>query len=314
MPNIILEDVSLRDGLQSEARLLSLEHKVAVFELLASAGFERVQVGSFVNPRVVPQMAGAESLIERISGRYPHVTLTALVLNEKGLDRAMRCRLDHLSVSVSASDTHSRKNARISADKALKGAARLISKADAAGVRVRAGIQCAFGCVDEGPVPEGRVVKAAETLSKAGASEINLGDTTGMAGPVEVKRLIRFAKESVPECALSLHLHDTRGLGLVNMLAGYHAGVRIFDVSAGGLGGCPFVQGAGGNIAAEDAAYLFERVGEKTGVHLHRLCRAVERYESLLGRNLPGHMTRVLNALDSPGARLESARVPRKPI
>jgi hydroxymethylglutaryl-CoA lyase len=293
---VLLEDESLRDGLQFEPKVLPLADKLELFRLLAAAGFRQVQVGSFVHPWIVPQMADTEAVIRAAREMAPQVVVTALVLNDKGLERARACGMGHLSMSSSASDAHSRRNVKRPAAEAFESLLQLIRQAAAGGIRVRAGIQCAFGCVYEGAVPEARVVKMAARLADTGASEINLADTTGMADPFQVRRLGAATRAAVPHLPLSIHLHDTRGLGLANMLAAYEAGVATFDVAAGGLGGCPFVKGASGNVAAEDAVHLFERIGVPTGIDLPALCRVVERYEELLGRPLPGRMTRVLNA------------------
>src|SRR5512139_3364199 len=285
---VLLEDESLRDGLQFEQKVLPLADKLELFRLLAAAGFRQVQVGSFVHPRIVPQMADTEAVIRAAREMAPQVVVTALVLNDKGLERARACGMGHLSMSSSASDAHSRRNVKRPAAEAFESLLELIRQAAAAGIRVRAGIQCAFGCVYEGAVPEARVVEMAARLADTGASEINLADTTGMADPFQVRRLVATTRTAVPHLPLSIHLHDTRGLGLANILAAYEAGVATFDVAAGGLGGCPFVKGASGNVAAEDAVHLFERIGVPTGIDLPALCRVVERYEELLGRPLPG--------------------------
>ena len=293
---VLLEDESLRDGLQFEQKVLPLADKLELFRLLAAAGFRQVQVGSFVHPKIVPQMADTEAVVRAAREMAPQVVVTALVLNDKGLERALACGMGHLSMSSSASDAHSRRNVKRPAAEAFESLLQLIRQAAAGGIRVRAGIQCAFGCVYEGAVPEGRVLGMAARLADTGAAEINLADTTGMADPFQVRRLVAATRAAVPHLPLSIHLHDTRGLGLANMLAAYEAGVATFDVAAGGLGGCPFVKGASGNVAAEDAVHLFERIGVPTGIDLPALCRVVERFEELLGRPLPGRMTRVLNA------------------
>ena len=289
MPDVILEDESLRDGLQFERRYLTLDEKTAIFHLLVGAGVTRIQVGSFVHPKILPQMADTEALIRRVKDT-PGVLVSGLVLNAKGLERALTCGLTHVCMSVSVSDTHSRKNVRRPAKEALENMLALIEQAVAAGVTVQAGTQCSFGCVYEGAVPEETVVDALSAMAAAGAAELNLADTTGMANPLQIKRLVRKTEEGIAGIELSLHLHDTRGLGLANLLAGYEAGVRIFDVSAGGLGGCPFVEGAAGNVAAEDAVNLFNQIGVDTGIHLAALCRVVQKYETLLQRALPGRM------------------------
>jgi hydroxymethylglutaryl-CoA lyase len=293
---LVLEDESMRDGLQFEQKILDLEDKLTLFRLLVAAGFKQVQVGSFVHPKIVPQMADTEAVIRAARAAAPDVVVTALVLNDKGLERALACGLEHLSMSSSASDSHSLKNVKRPAAEAFASLLELIRRAAGSGVRVRAGIQCAFGCVYEGAIPEERVLEMAGRLAKTGAREINLADTTGMANPLQIRRLIARTRGAVPHLPLSVHLHDTRGLGLANTLAAYEAGVATFDVAAGGLGGCPFVKGASGNVAAEDAVNLFEQIGVPTGIDLRALCRVVERYEALLGRSLPGRMTRVLKA------------------
>jgi hydroxymethylglutaryl-CoA lyase len=296
MPTVVLEDESLRDGLQFEQKILTLAEKVSLYRLLAAAGVRRLQVGSFVHPQVVPQMADTEEFIRAVRDESPDVLLSALVLNDRGLERALKCGLGHLSLSSSASNSHSLKNVKRPAAEAFASLIELIRQAAASGLEVRAGIQCAFGCVYEGAVAEDRVVEMAGRLAQTGASEINLADTTGMANPLQVRRLVAQTQRAAGSLPVSIHLHDTRGLGLANMLAAYEAGVTIFDVSAGGLGGCPFVKGASGNVAAEDAVNLFEQIDVETGIDLKALCRVVDRYEELLGRRLPGRMNRVIRS------------------
>jgi hydroxymethylglutaryl-CoA lyase len=292
---VLFEDEVLRDGLQMESRLFSFEEKVKIFQLLREAKVKRVQIGSFVHPKLIPQMADTDALIRHL-GQTPGILLSGLILNDKGLERALACGLGHLSMSVSVSDTHSRKNANRSAQEALASMTLLIAQAKKAGVQVRAGIQCAFGCVYEGAVPPDAVFAAAQAMVNAGADEINLADTTGMGNPGQVRSLVREIGRRFPGTDVSLHLHDTRGLGLANMFAGYEEGVRVFDVCAGGLGGCPFVKGAAGNVPTEDAVNMFESMGVATGIDLKGMTRVVDELELLLGRQLPGRMTRVLKA------------------
>jgi hydroxymethylglutaryl-CoA lyase len=295
MDSILLEDESLRDGLQFEKKIFSLADKLTLFNRLKNAGVRRIQVGSFVNPKIVPQMADTDQFVLEVV-QTPGVLVTGLVLNERGLERAASCGLKHVSLSASVSDSHSRKNVRRSRDEAIDSVLHLIGVANNSGIEVRAGVQCAFGCVYEGAVDEQFAVQTLIRMSEAGASELNLADTTGMATPLHVKRLVGRTKEALPEATLSLHLHDTRGLGIANMLIGYEAGVRIFDTSAGGLGGCPFVEGAAGNVATEDAVNLFESMGILTGIELSAVCEVAELYEEMLERQLPGRMSRVLKA------------------
>ncbi|UCG39233.1 MAG: hydroxymethylglutaryl-CoA lyase [bacterium] len=290
---LLLEDEALRDGLQMESRIFTLEEKLELFHLLARSGLRRIQVGSFVHPGIVPQMADTDELVRAI-GEVEGVVLTALVLNEKGLERALACGVRHLSMSVSASDTHSRKNAGMPAEEALETMTGLIARAVSEGVQVRAGFQCSFGCVYEGTIEPDAVIRGTKRLAEAGAAEVNLADTAGMATPYSVRDLVSRAARELEGVLISLHLHDTAGLGLANMFAGYEAGVRIFDVATGGLGGCPFVKGAAGNIPAEDAVNMFQSMGVDTGVDIDVLCDAVLFLEARLGRALPGRMRRVL--------------------
>jgi hydroxymethylglutaryl-CoA lyase len=270
-----------------------LEEKLDIFLRLKSAGVKRIQVGSFVHPRIVPQMADTDEFI-RILGNQEETVVSGLILNEKGLERALGCGIHHVSISVSVSDTHNRKNAGCSAAEGLTAMTQLIREAIAAGLDVRAGLQCVFGCVYEGQISEDVVLASAERMVATGAEDINLADTTGMATPIAIRRLIQKFRREFPHVRISLHLHDTRGMGLANMFSGYEAGVRSFDVCTGGLGGCPFVKGAAGNVPTEDAVNMFESMGIATGIDLKSICEAAEYLERVLGRRLPGRMQRVL--------------------
>jgi hydroxymethylglutaryl-CoA lyase len=294
-PDVQFEDQTLRDGLQSESRRFSLAEKRRLVELLAAAGLKRIQVGAFVHPRRVPQMADTDELVRTLDPPTG-VTLSGLVLNARGLERALACGLADVALSASVSDSHSRRNANQGAAAAVDAMAGLIRAAVQAGLAVRGGLQCVFGCVEEGAIDPGRVLAAAEKMAAAGARAINLADTTGMAHPRQVEALCGRVQEALPEVELILHLHDTRGLGLANMLAGYGAGVRNFDVCTGGLGGCPFVRGAAGNVPTEDAVHAFEAMGVATGIDLAGLVKVVDYLEAKLDRRLPGRMAGVLRA------------------
>ncbi len=294
---VLLEDETLRDGLQVESRIFSLEEKLEIFRQLAKAGIRRIQVGSFVNPKKVPQMADTEDFIREIRLQTNGIDLiSALILNDKGLERALECGVRHVSMSVSISNTHSLKNAGKPAAEALQGMAGLIRQATEAGMAVRAGLQCSFGCVYEGAIAEQAVLDAVAKLASAGAAEVNLADTTGMGNPLAIGRMVSQVKSAHPGLLTSLHLHDTRGLGLANMFVGYQAGVRTFDVCTGGLGGCPFVKGAAGNVPTEDAVQMFASMGVETGIDLKKICATVGALETMLGRKLPGRMKTVLEA------------------
>lgn len=290
---VLIEDEFLRDGLQNETRSFSIEEKLTFLAALEAAGLRRIQVGSFVHPKWVPQMADTDELFERITPK-PGTTYTALVLNKAGLDRALAVGVEHLSISVSASETHSKKNTNKSVDEARAAIVPTIEKALGEGIAVRAGIQSALGCGFEGRIDPERVVEIAREFSVLGVGEINIADTAGLSNPCDVFALCnRLADEIAPEVKLSLHLHDTRGLGLANMVAGLQAGVRIFDAALGGLGGCPFVPKATGNIATEDVAFACEQMGLETGIDWNALREPVAEAEALLGGVLPARISHV---------------------
>lgn len=286
MPDIILEDQSLRDGLQLEQKTLSLAEKQHLFELLVAAGFTHIQAGSFVHPKRVPQMADSDQFISDLIRQYPDLTISGLILNSNGFERALKTGLQHVCLSVSISDTHSLKNVGKSAKDALTEMVGLIKKAVSANLAVRAGAQCAFGCVYEGAIVETAVLNALDQMVAAGATTINIADTTGMARPEQIRELIPQIRQRIGNIPISLHLHDTHGRGLANMEAGFNKGIRHFDVSTGGLGGCPFVKGAAGNVAAERAVELFEKNGHTTDIDPVALKKVVSLYEQLLGRTL----------------------------
>ncbi|SMC17735.1 hydroxymethylglutaryl-CoA lyase [Desulfacinum hydrothermale DSM 13146] len=300
-PQVILEESAPRDGLQNEARIFSVEERVWLVEALAACGFPRIQVGSFVSPRAVPQMADTEAVYGRIQKR-PGVVYSVLVLNEKGLERAVACGVDHVAVFTSASETHSRKNTGCSVDEGLGRAAAVVRRALEAGMTVQAGVMNAFGCRFDGSVPRERVRSLLFSLREAGAQELSLADTSGMAHPRQMEEVLEplLADLDVP---LALHLHDTWGFALANIYAAWKMGVNRFDTALGGLGGCPFLPGAPGNVASEDVVHLFESMGVCTGVDPKPLVRVVKDLERKLGRALSGHFSRV-----QPTAACEDVR------
>jgi len=273
-----LIEVGPRDGFQFEQTIIPTRIKQEVVACLARAGLKEIQAVSFVHSQRVPQMADAEDLLLSLPESQSTV-YTGLVLNLRGLDRALASGLRRVEISVSVSDTHSRKNAGLSKEQAR-----------AQGLTVRGSLQCAFGCVHEGFTPAKTVVESATRLITAGANWLALSDTTGMAGPLQVAGLVSLVSPCLGDVPLILHLHDTRGLGLVNLMAGLQAGVTRFDTALGGMGGCPFVSGAAGNIATEDTAYLLERLNIATGVSLSGVLTCTERIESFLKKTLPAKM------------------------
>jgi len=293
---VLIEDESLRDGLQIEQRAFTVEEKLRFIHGLESCGVRRIQVGSFVHPKWVPQMANTDELFARLEPAAG-VTYTALVLNDHGLDRAIAAGVKHLSMSISASEEHSLKNTNRTLEEAKANIVPLIERAVAQGIAVRAGIQSALGCGYGGEVPLSRVCEIAGIYSFLGVKEINIADTSGLGNPKSVIETVTEVRKAIdPAVAVSLHLHDTRGLGIANMIAGLQAGVAIFDAALAGLGGCPFVPGAAGNIATEDAAYALGELGVETGIDWKALSRLALEMEEILQRKLPSRMARVLAA------------------
>jgi hydroxymethylglutaryl-CoA lyase len=289
--DVLIEDEFLRDGLQNEERIFTVEERLEFLAALESAGVRRIQVGSFVHPEWVPQMACTDELFERIEPK-DGIVYSALVLNKNGLERALAAGVRHLSISISASETHSMKNTNRTVDEARVAIAPTLERALSEGIAVRAGIQSALGCGFEGKIDPDRVIRIARDYATLGVKEVNIADTAGLANPKQVYALCtRLREELHADVALSLHLHDTRGLGVANMIAGLQAGVRIFDAAMGGLGGCPFIPKATGNIATEDAAFACEQMGIATGIDWEALRAPVLRAEQALGRTLPGRMT-----------------------
>lgn len=280
---IIINEVSLRDGLQNEPRVVPTGDKVELAGALAGCGITRIELSSFVNPKLVPQMADAEDLWGRVK-RREGVLYSALVLNERGLDRAIKAGVPFVGIYVSASEAHSRRNSNMSIAEAKTEAVKLLKKAKAAGLIVRAGVMNAFGCAYEGNVPVTRVLKLVRAFLKRGADEICLADSSGLANPLQMEDVLARVRGETGETELSLHLHNTRGMGPANVFAALRQGVAIFDTSLGGLGGCPFIPGARGNIATEDTVLMLQEMKLKTGVDLDRLSRAGLPFETLLGK------------------------------
>ena len=294
---ITLTEVGPRDGFQFEKQLIPTGMKAEIINDLVAAGLKNIQVASFVNPARVPQMADAEELIGRLPD-FSGVTFNGLVLNPRGVQRAFEAGLDHVEISISASDTHSLKNAGMDFDRAFVSLKEMIELAHAEAMVVRAGIQCAFGCVYEGKVSTERIVKLVQYYVSQKVDTIALSDTTGMADPLSIKQLLNIVMPECGDIPVVLHLHDTRGLGLANLMAALSCGIDQFDTAMAGMGGCPFVAGAAGNIATEDTVHLLESMGIETGVDMAKVSKCSHRLEEFLGKQFPGKMHRLLQLDD----------------
>ncbi|KLR58806.1 hydroxymethylglutaryl-CoA lyase [Diaphorobacter sp. J5-51] len=285
---ISITDVSPRDGLQNQTVHLSTEDKLELIARLVAAGVNSVEATSFVTPKAVPQMADAGELVPRISARFPQLRTSVLVPNLKGLERAHAAGAQEVAVVLSATETMNRKNINMGLDEATEVSAQTVLAAHDKGLRTRAYVAVAFECPFEGKTPLAEVVRLATRMHATGAGEIVIADTIGAASPQKVRALFAALRDVVPMDRLAVHLHDTRGLGAANAWAALEAGVRRFDASVGGIGGCPFAPGAAGNLATEDLVLMAETSGFTTGLSLDALLDAVDFAEQQLRRPLGG--------------------------
>jgi isopropylmalate/homocitrate/citramalate synthase len=282
-------DVAPRDGLQNEAETLEPESRTELIERIAAAGVPRIEAVSFVNPARVPQMAGAEEVVEAIE-RVDGVVYAGLVLNERGYDRLLASGLAEVHYTFASTQTFNQRNSNASIEESLQAGERIVARAHADGVRATVTIGASFGCPFEGAVDPGRVLEFAGRLVEAGWDEIVFADTIGVAVPRQVRHLVaEGVKLGVP---VGAHLHNTRNTGFANAYAAIESGATVLDASLGGIGGCPFAPRATGNICTEDLVYLLQGEGVETGIDLAALIAAAEWLEGVLERRLPGQVYR----------------------
>jgi hydroxymethylglutaryl-CoA lyase len=289
---VTLIEVGPRDGFQFEPRTLPTEIKLEIIEKLVHAGLTHIQVTSFVSPARVPQMADAEQLVGRLA-KVAGVEYSGLVLNPQGVERAHQSGLKYIEISISASDTHSRKNTGMTLARAQEMGTQMIRLARGYNLTVRAGIQCALGCVDEGPISPQRVLNMARRFLDSGIDALALSDTTGMGHPASVQNLLELLLPETADLPVIMHFHDTRGLGLVNVMTALGIGITRFDTALGGMGGCPFVRGAAGNIATEDTAHLLAELGIETGIDISKVARCSNQLEQYFGKAFSGKLHRI---------------------
>lgn len=284
---VIIEDQGLRDGLQSLPITVPTATKLRWARMLAEAGLRRLQVTSFVHPAKVPQMADAEAVAQ---GMEPEegLVLSALVLNVKGIERAAAAGFRHVAASLSASETHSRRNTNMGIEASKAEFQEMVSIADRYGITLRGGIQCAFGCRYEGLLKTSWVIDLVRHHLDCGVQELALADSTGMGHPAQISRMMEQVMGLAGDTPVSLHLHNTENKGYANLFAALQAGVRQFDTAFGGLGGCPFIKGATGNIATEDTVLMLEESGYATGINIRKVASVSREMEGLLGGRLPG--------------------------
>lgn len=285
-PVLEINEVGPRDGLQIEARMVPTEDKIAFIDALSDCGFARIEVTSFTSPKAIPALADAGAVMQGIR-RRPGVIYTALVPNIRGLERALEAGVDEMNLVMSCSETHNRANLRMTRQQSFDELSQVLAAAERAGAPCNVSLSTAFGCPFDGDVPAAQVLDLAARLVDAGARGITLCDTTGMAYPSQVGELCAQAAQRLPGIALTVHLHNTRGMALANAVTAWQAGITRFDAAAGGLGGCPYAPGASGNVNTEELVHMFECMGVKTGVSLDALLAILRGLPELVGRELP---------------------------
>ncbi|NIX93291.1 hydroxymethylglutaryl-CoA lyase [Pseudomonas fulva] len=278
-----LVEVGPRDGLQNEAQPISVADKVRLVDDLTAAGLGYIEVGSFVSPKWVPQMAGSAEVFASI-GQRPGVTYAALAPNLRGFEDAAAAGVKEVAVFAAASEAFSQRNINCSISQSLERFEPIIEAARAQGVRVRGYVSCVLGCPYEGPIRAEQVLPVARALHQMGCYEVSLGDTIGTGTAGDVRRLFEVVADHVPRAQLAGHFHDTYGQALANVYASLLEGISTFDSSVAGLGGCPYAKGATGNVATEDVVYLLDGLGIETGIDLERLIEAGQRISTVLGR------------------------------
>jgi hydroxymethylglutaryl-CoA lyase len=290
MQSVEIVEVAPRDGLQNEAAVLRTEAKLELIGRLAASGLRRIEATSFVNPARVPQLADADELARRLPRGA--ISWIGLVLNERGLDRAIAGGMDEANMVVVATEEFSRRNQGTGVDESIAAWTRMAPRARAAGLRTTITIGAAFGCPYEGEVAAERIASILERCAQAGPDEVALADTIGVGVPAQVRALADAAGQAAPGIPLRWHFHNTRNTGYANAITAVECGAAALDASAGGIGGCPFAPAATGNIATEDLAYLLDRSGVATGIAAGALFPAVRMLEPLLGGQVPGQLSR----------------------
>jgi hydroxymethylglutaryl-CoA lyase len=290
---VIIEEQGLRDGLQNEIKSVPTANKIEIINALVAAGVQRIQVTAFVNPSRVSQMADADKLCVGLQGKDGAI-YSALILNLEGVERAAAAGLKHVTASISASNTHSRKNTGMGLAEARKKFAEMAKTGKKFGLTIRGGLQCVFGCRFEGKVEPDLIIDMVKEQLDSGVDEIELADSTGMAHPRSVQNICSRVLTEAKTKPVYLHLHDTEGKGLANVLAAMQIGITHFDTAFGGMGGCPFIKGATGNIATEDLVFMLDQMGIETGIDVEKIAVISRKLEAFLGKQFAGKMHQLL--------------------
>jgi len=290
MQRIHFNEVVTRDGFQNEPAFVPTDAKVTLIDELSACGYAKVEVTSFTSAKAIPMLRDAEEVMGRIR-RVPGVETTVLVPNVRGAERALESRADELNLVMSISETHNLANLRMPRDKSFAGLREVIAMA-AGRVPVNVSLSACFGCPMEGDVPADEVLRWAGRFAELGVRGLTICDTTGMAHPAQVSRMARLLRDRFGGLQLTLHFHNTRGMGLANVLASVQEGIDRFDGSLGGLGGCPYAPGATGNICSEDAIHMLHAMGFETGIDLPRLLAVARRLPEVVGHDVPGQVAK----------------------
>ncbi|MEK8028801.1 hydroxymethylglutaryl-CoA lyase [Pseudaquabacterium rugosum] len=307
MQRIHFNEVVTRDGFQNEAAFIPTDAKVALIDALSQCGYAKIEVTSFTSPKAIPMLRDAEAVMGRIQ-RVPGVEYTVLVPNQRGAERALEARADELNLVMSTSETHNLANLRMPREQSFAGLAAVIDQV-AGSVPVNVSLSTCFGCPMEGEVAQDEVLRWADRFASRGVRGLTVCDTTGMAHPVQVERLCRALRERFDGVQLTLHFHNTRGMGLANVLAAARVGIDRFDGSLGGLGGCPYAPGASGNISSEDALHMLQAMGHETGIDLDRVLAAARALPQIVGHDVPGQLAKAGRITDLHPAPATVARL-----
>jgi hydroxymethylglutaryl-CoA lyase len=297
-------EVGLRDGLQNESTTLSIDQRFQLLTQLLGAGIKNLEIGAYVSPKWVPQMAGTEQLVKKYLRTVPSVDLkkinaSVLVPNEVGMQKAIESGVKEIAIFISSSETFSQKNINCSIAESLVRVKSVMALAKKNKIKVRGYLSVCFGCPYEGDVSEAKVVELAKTLYKMGCYEVSIGDTIGIANPTQVERIFKKLKKVIPAAKLAGHFHDTRGLALTNILTAFKLGIKTFDSSIAGLGGCPYAKGASGNVSTEDVVNMFEQLNVSTGLDINKLVKANIWLSGVITHELQSKVSRALKEQNS---------------
>ena len=307
MTRIYFNEVATRDGFQIEPAFIATDTKVALVDALSDCGYAKIEVTSFTSPKAIPMLRDADEVMGRIR-RVPGVEYTVLVPNLRGAERALEARADELNLVMSTSDTHNLANLRMPMARSFAALSEVIRRVDGQ-TPVNVSLSCCFGCPMEGDVPQARVLDWAQRFADLGVRGLTICDTTGMAHPAQVDSMVEALLKRFAQLQLTLHFHNTRGMGLANVLAAVQGGITRFDGSLGGLGGCPYAPGASGNISSEDAVHMLDAMGYDTGIDLDKLLNVARQMQHIVGHDVPGQVAKAGRITDLHPAPAEVAQL-----